>query len=722
MLVLAALRLWAQPIPEGLLAEESYTGVGLLYREVWNGEEELVFDSGDRRILVNGKNLTDAERKIYGEGKKVYLQTTLTLPCAADNPGELDYQQYLLGRKITHLASPFSDEISLVPQPFFHPVLWSAKLRSEMKEIVTDALGEEEGSLVVAIMTGETAGLDRAVKEDMQMAGFSHLMAVSGSHVVFFLLPFRKFLGCFPLPLTWRNVLLCFPLFFFAFLTGWTPSVMRAVWMTAYSLLGGALCRHIDARNSWGLSGILQLWGNPTLLYQTGFLLSYGAVLSLLLLGRPCRCAWEWMGMRLGRVSLSFFRREDPPRWIADLEAGVAVNLGLLPLQLLYFNRFSPLGLLLNLFAAPMANFLCLGGYVLYILALFPFTCWLLPLASAVITVPAAGLQALTWPIDWIPPPLSTFLAASPSWMLVFGYYLILWILCRRKNFGTRRRSLVLAVSAVWIVATWLAAPRGVEILFFDVGQGNCALVRLADGTIGLIDGGDGEVNVSQLLFQNGVGRLDFMILTHGHQDHVEGLFRVLEEHPVEQLLLPDLAWDQLGAKLAAEAEKRGVMVSRLTGKASLELGEKAGTLQLYCRNGLRAGTEESDQNNDSLVVEIETLWGKVLFTGDMEAEREAEMAAAGLLSDCTVLAVAHHGSSTGTTEKFIGQTTPEYAIISVGEKNSYGHPDAAVLERLEKWGGKVYRTDEDGAVRIRLGTNWWTGERTISLWQKRKS
>lgn len=712
----SALLLWFRPWREGAAEQRQFSGEGLLYRAVWNQEGDLLYRDRQGLILIKGIHLSQEQKDLFGKGVRVVLNTSLYLPQSASNPGEMDYQQYLLGKNVLYYAVPQEKDIVLAEDQSFHPVLFAARIRSQIRSVLVQALGRETGMLVLAVMTGDTAGLEADTKEAIRDAGFSHLMAVSGTHVLFFLLPFRKLVGRRRLSLAVRNALLIFPLVFFAFLAGGTPSVLRAVIMTAFSLFAQAGRRRCDALNALGFSGCIQLAGRPYLLYQTGFLLSYGAVLSLLLLGKPCRKAFRNLANRLGRVRAE---QIGESRWLAGLTSGLAVNLGLLPLLLYFFNRFSILGLFLNLLALPLASWLCIGGYALFVLSLLPFLRRLIPFASPLLTVPAEFLNGLTIPGKRLPAPLSAFTTASPSWQFFLWYYSLLLIFCYGRK---RKRRAVCILTACCLLFTWVGRPGGLEILFFDVGQGSCALIRLPDGVAGLIDGGDGRTDVSQLLYRNGVSRLDFVLLTHGHADHAEGLFAVLEEHQVRNVFVPVHSWDTAGKKLAGLARQKGCAVTEVSQNLSVRVG-KHGVLTLYCApSSPDDGIHSSAQNNSSLFVQLDTAWGRVLFPGDMEREREEALWQLGLLQDCDVLAVAHHGSDTSTTLKFLEKTLPEYAIISVGRNNSYGHPSDAVLSRLRHAGAFLYRTDEDGAVRIRLAAKFFTGERTISIWQKRKN
>jgi competence protein ComEC len=245
-----------------------------------------------------------------------------------------------------------------------------------------------------------------------------------------------------------------------------------------------------------------------------------------------------------------------------------------------------------------------------------------------------------------------------------------------------------------------LSACSELQIHFLDVGQGDCTIV-LCDGESMVIDGGP---RASTSTVYNYVKKtlklqhIDYVISTHPHLDHVYGLSSVLNAAPVDLILSPVLEWDSKAFEFMLKyAEKQGTPISVPQEGDTLQLGGATVTI-LHC---WPEAIDYGRTNDSSIVVRID--YGKTSFiiTGDAEDWSEYMMIDSGMNLKADVLRVAHHGSNTASTAEFLQAVNPEYAVISVGKDNGYGHPHAEVLDRLEDIKAKVLRTDELGTIVI---------------------
>lgn len=233
------------------------------------------------------------------------------------------------------------------------------------------------------------------------------------------------------------------------------------------------------------------------------------------------------------------------------------------------------------------------------------------------------------------------------------------------------------------------------QIVFFDVGQGDAAMIRTPAGRTVMIDCGT-DLSADDLvasLYAERIEEIDFLILTHAHEDHIGGAYALITHFDVKKILMGDYALDGVvGCKIVMAADCPIESVG--TGYEIL-LGEGASITVLA---PVHAG--ENGENNDSLVLLLTIGVRRFLFTGDLEKDGEAELTArdpTGLKAD--VLKVGHHGSDSSTGEEFLNAVQPSIAVISVGRGNSYGHPAFAVLNRLEAYGVTVVRTDQRGNI-----------------------
>ncbi len=229
---------------------------------------------------------------------------------------------------------------------------------------------------------------------------------------------------------------------------------------------------------------------------------------------------------------------------------------------------------------------------------------------------------------------------------------------------------------------------------YIDVGQADCALVA-CDGAYMLIDGGNAEDSdlVYSYLKTNGISHLDYMVATHAHEDHIGGLSGAAYAATVGTALSPvTTGTTKVFQSLVKSLGQQNVTLTVPTPGDTFSLG--SAQVEIL---GPRKDYEET--NDTSIVLSIDYGQTTFLFTGDMEAPAEADLVEAGVDLSATVLKVGHHGSSSSTSYRFLREVMPEYAVIPVGKGNKYGHPNDAVLSRLEDAGAQVYRSDYHGTI-----------------------
>lgn len=235
---------------------------------------------------------------------------------------------------------------------------------------------------------------------------------------------------------------------------------------------------------------------------------------------------------------------------------------------------------------------------------------------------------------------------------------------------------------------------ENLTVLYLDVGQADSALITCGDATM-LVDGGNTEDSnlVAAVLQERGIETLDYVVCTHAHEDHVGGLSGALHVAKAETILAPVTAADnQPFTTFAQLAAEQGVAITVPEPDETFALGgaqvQVLGPRETY-----------SNVNSTSLVLRVTYGETSFLFTGDMESDAEKDLVEAGCDLSADVLKVGHHGSDTSTSYVFLNEVMPEYAVISVGKDNDYGHPSDTVLSRLRDAGAAVYRTDLQGDV-----------------------
>lgn len=511
---------------------------------------------------------------------------------------------------------------------------------------------------------------------------------------------------------------------------GFTVSAVRAFVMFLFRVGADIAGRHYDSPTALMSAVVIVLLWRPLSVFDGGFWLSFGAVASVIFL-------------------LPLFEKLP----IQGLWASVSINLILFPVILYYFYEFPAYSSVLNLFIIPLMSVLLFLGITGSVLCALP----VLEIAASFM---GACLLKICSLILWIYEKSCTLMLGLPGARVVAGkpllwqmgvYYLCLGAavlifhtvkkyffeeaekestaaqmhmpvyppgsLLRGKKERQNRifRYAVYAVCLLCIGCLVLLYRFGengkLTVAVLDVGQGDGIFIRGPSGVTYLIDGGSSDVKsvgkyrIEPFLKSQGVKRLDYVFISHGDSDHISGIREMMERSEVGveigNLILPiETVWDDAIKELAAEAVKRKVKT------AVIEPGQKLVEEEL-CVSCLQPGTDYKGEtgNAASLILAVSYKGFDMLLTGDVEKEGEqylTEMLARDYKSTgWEVLKTAHHGSKNSSSEKFLKEVNPQYAVISAGKKNRYGHPHEETLEKLEALGSRIYSTKESGAVMI---------------------
>lgn len=265
-------------------------------------------------------------------------------------------------------------------------------------------------------------------------------------------------------------------------------------------------------------------------------------------------------------------------------------------------------------------------------------------------------------------------------------------------------KKLLFWVAVAVIVVSFFQSNNVVEpidslvVRFVDVGQADCEILQFPDGRNIIIDGGknDTEDILVEKIKRYGIEKFDYVIATHPHEDHIGGLDKVIDNFEIGCVYMPNATSNsKTFDDMLDSIENKNVEVKQA--KAGIMLIDEEKINMMF----LAPNSDYYDETNDhSAVVKLTYNGSSFLFTGDAEAYSEREMISNGMDLRADVLKVGHHGSSTSTTYEFLRKVNPTYAVIEVGEDNSYGHPHRETMEVLE--GIKVYRTDTDGTITMK--------------------
>lgn len=544
-----------------------------------------------------------------------------------------------------------------------------------------------------AELTGDKSLLPESDYVAMQETGLAHIFAVSGLHCAF-LVTLLSLL----IPPTHRHTLCAVAsavLVFYMLLTGLSPSVARACVMQLFLLSAPLFRRSSDPLTSLAAALTVILLVNPYAVGSVSLQLSFAATLGMVLLsGRLYKSFTGWYRgrNRAVRVALSF------PA--ANLAATLGALVFTAPLTAYYFNLLSLVAPLAGLLAVPAAGYAFMSAFVSALLGLV----WT-PLGHLAGYVPLLLVKYILW--------AAHLLLAVPYHAVYFtNVYLRVWLLyvyaaflgCAVTPDGKRKYALASALTVLTLAAClWLNSRwqqyGAFRAAVLDVGQGES--VALCSGSeAALVDCGSSNSYVdagsvaADALQSAGIRRLSAVIVTHYHADHTNGLTEVLTRLPVDTLYLPDIE-DEYGVRdrLVSLAAHQGADVVFVTEPTRIALGEAVLTVYPPL---LTTG----DLNEQGLTALATAGDFDLLITGDMAGQTEQLLAQTYPLPDVEVLVVSHHGSRYSSDESFLRAITPDNAVISVGD-NRYGHPAEETLRRLQAVGATVWRTDQQGSIRI---------------------
>ena len=577
---------------------------------------------------------------------------------------------------------------------------WPKTLSQKVGELCRRTFPDDAAPFMKALLTGDKSDLyeDSDRYYALGEAGLSHVVAVSGMHIsylvglVFLLGGRRRSTSLVAIPL----------LLVFAAMTGFTPSVTRAVFMQICLLYAPLFRREEDSVTSLSVVLALLLLINPSAVAGAGLQLSFASMAGIYLIS-PNIYKWLWeiiSGWKLSEYKI--FRRGFGFAAVT-VSAGLGAQVFSLPIAAANFGYVSTV--------APLSGMLCLWMISL----LFALGYAAVAAAAILPAVGAAVGGVLAWGVRYVflvvrglrQFPCEAVYMSNPLFVLwlIFVYVLFLtsWLVGRKGKTFRFVMPVCLSLIALWCCAgivrlTW---DEDLRVTALDVGQGECVVLTCGarsamvdcGGTYMTRDAGENAVK-----FMGGQQRrhLDALILTHLHSDHVNGAARVLQQLDVDTLYLP-LQADEDGSlfELLSAAAEAGTAVEFVTENMTLGIGD----MELTVWAPLLPG----DENENCLIVMARQGKFEAFITGDSLSLAEQILSRRYVLPDAELLIVGHHGSDTSTCDEFLRAIRPDLAVISVGY-NNYGHPSAAVLDRLAEYGILVLRTDLEGNITVEAG------------------
>jgi competence protein ComEC len=565
------------------------------------------------------------------------------------------------------------------------------RVRAGLRRAVADRRPEPRG-LVPALVLGDTSGLEEDLTRDFQTTGLTHLTAVSGANLTLllaFLLTVARWLGVRGWLL--RGVGLAGVLVFVA-LCRTEPSVLRAAAMGLVALAAlGSGSRSAGLRNL-AVAMMILLLVDPFLGRSIGFALSVLACAGIVW------CARSWTVI---------MNRWLPLIISESIAVPLAAQLATIPVVAAISERVSVAGLAANALAGPFVGPATVLGFAAAGTSLLSGT-----LAAAIGCGAAWSAQVIIW--------IATIGSQLPgaAWHLPVTPAILVWLAVTSLLAGLlvghvlARPWLSLLLGGVMIICLGAAPrqpgwpPRDWVLVACDVGQGDGLVVRTGRGSAIVVDSGPDSSAMQACLDRLRIRSVPLLIITHFHADHVNGFAGVLRHRRIGQLWLSPLAPPgPLTAVIRGRAIQRRIPLNSPLPGTRARVG--GATLQVLgpVQHVAPEQDESSKQNDSSLVIMVEVAGLRLLLTGDVEPPGQQAIVGTGADLRADVLKIPHHGSAQ-QDPAFFAATHARLAIASAGAHNDYGHPAPRTVQLVGSLGMTLLRTDQNGSVAIRPGTN----------------
>ena len=612
-----------------------------------------------------------------------------------NNPGAIDAVASWKRQGITSRMSVTGKQVQIVANKQKGWQSYLAAWRSKLLSLFHEVMPANDAAILNGVLFGGGYNSIRPdVLRDFAATGIIHILSVSGSHIALLTIVMIWLGDQLRVGAAAKIVLAGSVMLLYGVLSGLTPPVIRAVIMGLIALFALLTGRDQHGPSALGAAVLIMLAWKPSLLYDISFQLSVSGTAGLVFL-------YGKIANRLG-----FF-----PRWAAaGLAVTVAAQAGMLPFLAWYFHSLPVGSVFANLLVVPIIEAVIIMGLAACVLALIAVPLANIVLIGCSLTIGLAVTmnQAVASIVG-----LQLYLPPFPVWVGGVYFFLLAWLAGYVVKMPSpasivacwpRYTAAVMVLAGALLIGwTWL--PRPVEVHFIDVGQGDATLLITPHRRAVLIDTGGtagdasrfdiGERVVAPYLKHQGITELEFLILTHGHQDHAGGAAAVAEAIAVKNIIIaPENHSDSVKALL--RHKNRGAVILASPGQTIRIDGVAISVL-----HAAAPVNQQRRSNETSSLIRVAYGEHSFLLTGDLEQRQEIQAVAQGF-APCTVLKVAHHGARTSSSPEFLHMAQPQYAVISVGANNRFGHPHIDILNRLARAGTTIYRTDQQGAIQFK--------------------
>lgn len=641
--------------------------------------------------VINSKNSARNGTKLYIRvnkqanievGDMLVIDGTYVEPDVARNERGFNYKEYLKTLEIYGTVE--INHYKVIKKGRINKlILYTARLKEILKSNISKVIKKEENkNLLIAMILGDTEDLSEELKTDFLNSNLYHILSVSGGQVSNIIIGITILFRLLKIHKKIMDVLCILILIEFMFLTGLTPSIIRACIMCIISLISGLIIRRYDIANSLGISLLIILINNPFAINSLSVLLSYFGFLGIIVLG-------SFTIKEVNKVI-----KNNILRYILNIViSSVAAQIFIFPIILYVFGTISLTFIFSNLLIIPLSTVITIIGLFIMIcpLSIFGFV---EPLIELTINIVEFFSNIGISKIYCIIPNIKEIIIYYV--MSIYLYYMLRRdYIYKIKHFFRKYKKIIvlILVLSIGISFIYKNIPKDLYINFIDVGQGDSTLITTQFNKKILIDGGGsefgstfdvGEKTLLLYLLKKKIYKLDYVIISHFDSDHVGGILTILEELNVKHVLIPkQVEYSENYNKFLDIIKKRNIKV-KIVGEGNIINLDKNTYLDILWPEEKQI--TDNVLNNNSMIVRVCYKNFKMLFTGDIEEIAEQKLLqkyenTEKLTAD--ILKVAHHGSKSSSIVEFLEKVNPKIAVIGVGKNNKFGHPNAGVLDRL---------------------------------------
>lgn len=681
---------YMQTVKEG----EPVTVWGRLYKKEHKNEsfkyylEDCSFQQDSQRYSCN-HIIVISESDNLSIGDTMMLYGELNKFKKATNQGCFDQESYYFSQKIDFQVTLW--KIKGIKRTGFSLGEKLYQLRGILSGNLAKEMSDANAGILEAIVFGEKDNLDGEVKALYQAMGIAHVLAISGLHISIIGMSLYRLLKKAGVSFFFSTIGAVTFSYLYCSMTGMAVTTQRAFGMLIIALVAGIIGRTNDTLNTLGMVLVVLLWDNPFLLSNSGIWFSIMAILGVTYVGKILQNRLGNAGGRLEKAK-------------KNILMNVGIWLTTIPVVAFSYCEIPMYSMLINLLIVPFLPALIAFGIIGSLAGCISITIgkiilWPAELILSFYTNVCRVAEAI--------PGHQIIVGRHEMWRYIF-YFIVLIIMVRLLQQTAKK--LYFVVGFFTLMAIVFIAPnnRG-DIDFIDVGQGDAIYICTSDGHNVMIDGGStsqkqlAKCTLAPFLKYKGVRRIDYWFVSHSDEDHISGLVEMLQAgYVIDNIVISEVARNDENYNTIIElARKRKIKIVYMSTGDRVIYGKSVFTCL-----GPNNPSGYDDVNDNSLVLRYDDAQTSCMFAGDISEEMERCLIkrygnTEGGLLDIDIYKVNHHGSKYSSCREWIEALSPRVAVISCGARNRYGHPHKETIERISKFGCKIFSTKENGEVRF---------------------